>query len=444
MYPDSDPLNPSRVVYPSKMDEQLSATLKDHFRTFMRHELRTPLNAMLGYAELLREELGDRSLGDGAELAASLDAIATNARQVLTVIGDLLDPARVAGEDHTIDGLGIEEAVARLRLMVRRPLDTVLSHAELWLGRIDERPELEFLRDLESIHRGALDLHKNLDDILHLQRMRAGVLERRALKRTRTELRMVAADASRTGSVMRSSLEGRILVVDDVPANRDILCRRLERLGHEVVSVVSGAAALEALGASAYDLVLLDLVMPDMSGFTVLQRLRAEAATRDVPVIIISAMDALDSMARCIAEGAEDVLSKPIDLVLLRARVAASIEKKRLRDRELAYLNAVERVTEAARELEANRFQPQALTDLAGRNDALGSLARVFITMADEVRRREEQLAAQVRELRVVIDQRQVAEQVEQITDSDFFRDLKARARRMSRKPTAGGNGSEK
>jgi class 3 adenylate cyclase len=123
-----------------------------------------------------------------------------------------------------------------------------------------------------------------------------------------------------------------ILVVDDNLSNRDLLSRRLMREGYRVTAVENGEVALGATAADSFDLVLLDMMMPGLSGFEVLCRLKADARTRHLPVIMISALDELDSAVRCIAAGAEDYLPKPFNPIVLRARVGASLEKKRLLD----------------------------------------------------------------------------------------------------------------
>src|SRR5438552_1686292 len=128
--------------------------------------------------------------------------------------------------------------------------------------------------------------------------------------------------------------EGALLVVDDDAENRDLLARRLERLGYRVAQAEHGRAALEKLAAEPFDLLLLDVVMPELDGYQVLQRLQAEGRLRDLPVIVLSASDETESAVRCIELGAEDYLPKPFDAVLLRARIGASLEEKGLRDQE--------------------------------------------------------------------------------------------------------------
>ncbi len=129
-----------------------------------------------------------------------------------------------------------------------------------------------------------------------------------------------------------SGVASRILVVDDNASNRDLLSRQLQREGYWVTAAENGASALTLTAAGSFDLVLLDLMMPGLSGFEVLGRLKADKSTLHIPVIMISALDELDSTVRCIEAGAEDYLSKPFNPVLLRARIEACLEKKRLLD----------------------------------------------------------------------------------------------------------------
>ena len=125
-----------------------------------------------------------------------------------------------------------------------------------------------------------------------------------------------------------------VLVVDDNEMNRLLLVRRLEHEGHRVICAEHGRQALEALGRGAIDLVLLDIMMPEMDGHQVLQRMKTDNVMQHVPVVMISANDEMDSVIRCIELGAEDYLTKPFNAVLLKARVSACLDKKRLHDRE--------------------------------------------------------------------------------------------------------------
>ncbi|HEX3177053.1 MAG TPA: adenylate/guanylate cyclase domain-containing protein [Methylomirabilota bacterium] len=132
----------------------------------------------------------------------------------------------------------------------------------------------------------------------------------------------------------RNGEKGNVLVVDDNRVNRLLVARTLEQLGHRVAFAENGRQALNALGSPGTDLVLLDIEMPEMNGYQTLEALRADPKLRDIPVVMMSSVDEVDSVARCIEMGAEDYLFKPVNAVLLRARVAASLEKKRLRDQQ--------------------------------------------------------------------------------------------------------------
>jgi adenylate cyclase len=132
----------------------------------------------------------------------------------------------------------------------------------------------------------------------------------------------------------RNGEKGDLLVVDDNRVNRLLVGRTLEQFGHRVAFAENGRLALETLRSHLADLVLLDIEMPEMNGYQTLEALRADPKLRDIPVVMMSSVDEVDSVARCIEMGAEDYLFKPVNGVLLRARVAASLEKKRLRDQQ--------------------------------------------------------------------------------------------------------------
>lgn len=133
-----------------------------------------------------------------------------------------------------------------------------------------------------------------------------------------------------------------VLVVDDVEANRDLLLRRLQRQGHAVTLAENGKDAIALLQAQTFDLILCDIMMPEMNGYEVLEQMKADPNLRHIPVVMVSALDDIDSVVRCIELGAEDYLFKPFNPTLLKARVNACLEKKRLRDQEQAYLQQLQ------------------------------------------------------------------------------------------------------
>ena len=144
-----------------------------------------------------------------------------------------------------------------------------------------------------------------------------------------------------------------LLVVDDNEDNRYTLTRRLQREGYaNLTTAADGQQALELLNARPFDLVLLDVMMPGLNGYEVLERMRADGRLRHIPVIMISALDEIDSVIRCIELGAEDYLPKPFNPTLLRARVGASLEKKRLRDEIVRNARRMGRELDKAREIQ--------------------------------------------------------------------------------------------
>jgi class 3 adenylate cyclase len=141
---------------------------------------------------------------------------------------------------------------------------------------------------------------------------------------------------------------GTILIADDNRVNRLLLGRGLEHDGHTVVFAEHGAEALDLLRRRSFDLMLLDVLMPELDGYRVLEEVQRDPHLRDIPVIVTSSLDELDSVVRCLQTGAEDYLTKPVNPVLLNARINASLEKKRLRDqqRELISKFATKEVAE--------------------------------------------------------------------------------------------------
>jgi serine phosphatase RsbU (regulator of sigma subunit) len=157
-----------------------------------------------------------------------------------------------------------------------------------------------------------------------------------------------------------ASPPARVLVVDDNAMNRDVLSRRLQRNGHTVEAVEGGRQALACLETGKFDLVMLDIMMPDMDGYQVLAQLRQDAALAHLPVLMISAIGDSDSVVRCLALGADDYLTKPFDPLILRARVDAALVKKRLHDAEQRHTRSMERDLEIGRKIQAG-FLPESL-----------------------------------------------------------------------------------
>ncbi len=198
---------------------------------------------------------------------------------------------------------------------------------------------------------------------------------------------------------------GHILVVDDNKINRMMLSRAVGKHGHRVTTAENGQQALELLRAEPFDVVLLDILMPEMDGYETLEQIKQDDDLRHTPVIMISAVEEMDSVVRCIEMGATDYLPKPFNPALLQARLNTSLAQKRLRDLELEYLEQVNRVVGAAQAVQAATFDPDSLNAVAARDDALGQLARVFQHMAREVYLREQRLKQHLQQVRLDMEE---------------------------------------
>ncbi len=194
-----------------------------------------------------------------------------------------------------------------------------------------------------------------------------------------------------------------LLVVDDMPGPRQSLIRLLKRLGYEIVEAQDGLEAMAIAESRQVDIILSDIEMPLCDGFELLRRLKANANTRDIPVIVVSGLDDTDSIVRCIELGAEDHLAKPFNSLMLQARVRASLERKQMRDHEITYLGRVAKLTVAAEEVEAATYRPGSLASLAALDDPLGRLARVFDRVASAWQSRAAKLEQRVRNLKQTI-----------------------------------------
>jgi PAS domain S-box-containing protein len=319
----------------SLRDSRVQRALLSH----LRHELCTPMNAIIGYSEMLIEEL--KSQPDSV-LADDLQKIYTCGSQLLSLANVILDPTQLGVSQLNRD---INSFGATIRLELLTPLSTIIGYCEMLL----EEAPAEIVSDLDRIHTAAQRLLGMVNDIVNLSRQQLQVIDSKGLGTTELiENTMSPTLVKQATNTLRAlgndSLEahplqgGHILVVDDNETNRDLLSRQLERQGYSVAIAPNGQQALQMLQTSSFDLILLDLIMPEMNGFEVLERLKIDDKLYQIPVIMISSLDEIDSVVRCIEMGAEDYLSKPFKPVLLRAKITACIEKRRLRDQQILYM----------------------------------------------------------------------------------------------------------
>jgi CheY-like chemotaxis protein len=257
------------------------------------------------------------------------------------------------------DGLNPAQIAARRANLItslpdsRVPLAEIIERSQALQTAAQDQQHGQFIPDLQKIELAARHLLTLMKDTFAF-----GAIETDELEETQAMPGPPARDDTGASAGQSSqpppgawTEHGSLLVVDDNELNRDMLSRRLERLGYTVANAENGRRALEMIRAQPFDLVLLDIMMPEMNGYQVLEQLKADATLRHLPVIVLSAIDEIESVVRCLEMGAVDHLLKPFDPVLLRARIGACLEKKRLHDMEVSYLIQIEKEKKRADDL---------------------------------------------------------------------------------------------
>jgi adenylate cyclase len=277
---------------------------------FRRQEFGASIAAILGFLDILIEDARKQS---HADFVSDLERMRAAGAQLSALVAQAVDLSPRDADE-----------TAWLRHEFRTPLNAIKGYGELLVEEIGESGRDTLLPDLGKVLDLADRLLGEIDRVVETAAASPIDIIGNVLQTIRPLEEADTPDPWAASS--------HILIVDDNASNRDLLSRRLVREGYRVTAVESGESALTLSVAEGFDLVLLDLMMPGLSGFEVLCRLKADPRISHLPVVMISALDELDTAVRCIAAGAEDYLPKPFNPVVLRARIGASLEKKRLLD----------------------------------------------------------------------------------------------------------------
>jgi signal transduction histidine kinase len=305
------------------------------------------LNQIIGFGEMLLEDFPEAA---PAEMRSSAEALLKTAHETVELLTELLPAGAETATPQNLD--------ARQAASIRARLAPLVSRLVLNARRLNESAELEAPSFTGEIFTG---------EILQAASALAAFTEGGSLHgHSGGETRLPRGHAG----------QAHLLVIDDNAMNRQLLCSQLERLGYAVSTANNGAEGLAALRRQAFEVVLLDVQMPDMDGFETLAQLKADENLREIPVIMISASDEYQSVIRCIEGGAEDYLLKPFDPVLLRARLKASLEKKTLRDQQ----------RQRTRELEAANEHLRAMQEQLITQEKLASLGNLAAGIAHEIK----------------------------------------------------------
>lgn len=312
----------------------MSATLRD----IINQHFFGDLQSITTHLQILSESL----VHDGTnKLADDLAKV----RKGQKLLSNALD-ALVRDGVPEISASGVS-TLSNLRHELRTPLNAIMGYTELFSEKMQELGYTAHLEHCSAILEAANGISQSTDLLCSLLQQTSKIDLVQSTEQSNPD-EEISQHLQRITLQSESTVHsGHILVVDDVEDNRTLLHRYLTPEGHTVSIAESGVSALSMIEKNHFDIILLDIMMPDMNGLQVLEHLKASETHRQIPIIVISGLSDVDAVTPCIAAGAEDYLTKPFNSVLLKARISACLQKKKWDDKERAYLKEIE--TEKAR-----------------------------------------------------------------------------------------------
>ena len=348
----------------------MSKRLNDLLIGKIRHNLKTHLNIVCGFSELLLEELEDIAEGSNDEGLEALASINQSGDSIVQYIDQMF----------AAHNFSLEDVFSQLNVQAQAFRDCTNE----FVSQINERlawceantPEAffaEFEEDFRKIERATLALQ---DNVTSLQSGSIdsvdSLVEHRVLSRDDVNLvGKFSESLEETPDVLETKYPSNILVVDDNPANTEYLRRKLLAAKHSVLVANSGHEAEAILqDDKPVDLVLLDILMPDLSGYDILGRNRDLLQSKNIPVIVVSSLDEQETVYRCLESGAQDFITKPVNFMILAARINSALERKYLLDREEDHLRRIESEKQKNEELLLN-ILPQPIAQRMKANEYL-------------------------------------------------------------------------
>jgi class 3 adenylate cyclase len=373
----------------------------------MGHDLLTPTSTVIAYTEMLLE-YADEHIKD-PEFISDINKVLIAGEQLSTLITQLFSQ-----KDSFQGGVDLESLTSSFRHDLRTPINAILGYGEMLLEDIDQDAHPEACVDLQKILTTARRLLTLINDLSYFSRNSGSTTSKsKNIDRDNEEVPRSNSASNEVSDVHTSTQEKAndtvlpswnkyeknntfpididsqqafLLLVDDKEANRDLLSRRLYKEGFRVELAENGRQALQMLRNMDFDLVLLDIIMPEMDGYQVLGEIKRDEQLCRMPVIMISALDEIDSVVRCIEMGAEDYLQKPFNQVILNAKISATLERKRLRDRERDFLKKLQEEQEKSEKLLLN-ILPQPIAERLKKGEATiaDSYSEVTVFFSDLV-----------------------------------------------------------
>lgn len=356
------------------------ALSKNAFLSRMGHELRTSIMGIVGYSEMLIDDAKSEGF---QEILLDLKEIHIAGNQLLTFVNDMFDLKKT--DVQTVSDMDYFNA--KIKSVTLAPINVIKGYVGILLDEMEQKHSNKFISDLKMILNATERFVSSVNNFPHPWHDETDMdLTYQDRNEMSQGLVTSIGNPSEETLIQKCTAGGSILIVDDSEQNRNLLARRLERDGHTISVATTGRDALKMLGCNSFDLVLLDIMMPEINGYQVLQHLKSDDNISHIPVIMLSALEEIDHVVRCIEMGAEDYLHKPFDPVLLRARIGACLEKKRLRDREHAYIQQLRAEREKSEQLLLNILPSLIAGRLKrGENPIVDNFPDVTVLFADLV-----------------------------------------------------------
>jgi sigma-B regulation protein RsbU (phosphoserine phosphatase) len=333
----------------------------------------------------------------------------------------------------SVEPLSGNQDLSDLRHDLCTPINQILGYSEMLEEDAEAMGQTEVVEDLQKIQSAASNLLTMVRE--RLTDAPAPHCSDREVPAFSFEVLPGSDDSSEADDDLRAfgvSLSGRILVVDDDELNRDVLAERLSRQGHVVTTACDGEDALAHVRRSSFDLILLDVMMPVLDGYGTLKALKNDEELRSIPVIMISALDELSSVVRCIQTGAHDYLPKPFNATLLKARIGACLREKARHDEEVRlYEDLLKSQQTLQRELDRSEIAMASIDPSLRDDPRFDSLFTAITAMTGAIQRRESDLRHTMKGLEIQINPQALKVQVGSIVSDPSFSALSERARAM-------------